>query len=205
MANTTITPGKTNITTSPTAPTVRTPQAFAPAKANLALTPTAPVRTIGPSEGPGKATLLLRGSPPVLSMTSAPQPLAVQPPTGDIRYLQQLDFPGYAVTLDWLMTPQNLIEDGFDLQTAVIIALGTDALADVSDELPDPDATDRRGWWGDMDADVIWGGWPVGCKLWLMSRAGSLEWARDRGAAWRGSRPMCDAWSFVTDLIASQT
>lgn len=89
----------------------------------------------------------------------------------DIRFLQQLDFPAYAVQLDWLMTDQNLIADGYDLQSAVIVALGTDALAPVSEELPDPDATDRRGWWGDMDADLIWEGWPVGCLLWLLSRA----------------------------------
>jgi phage gp46-like protein len=89
---------------------------------------------------------------------------------GDIRYLQQLDFPAYAVELDWLMNNQNLIEDGYDLQSAVIVALGTDMLAPVDEELPDPDATDRRGWWGDMDADEIWGGWPVGCLLWLLRR-----------------------------------
>jgi phage gp46-like protein len=90
---------------------------------------------------------------------------------GDIRYLQQLDFPAYAVTLDWLMTDQNLIADGYDLQSAVIVALGTDAYAPLGLELPDPNATDRRGWWGDLDADLIWGGWPVGCLLWLLSRA----------------------------------
>src|SRR3954463_3803729 len=89
----------------------------------------------------------------------------------DIRYLQQLDFPAYAVQLDWLMTDQNLIADGYDLQSAVIVALGTDALAPPDEELPDPDATDRRGWWGDLDADELWGGWPVGCLLWLLSRA----------------------------------
>ncbi|MET3969089.1 phage GP46 family protein [Bradyrhizobium sp. S3.9.1] len=89
----------------------------------------------------------------------------------DVRFLQQLDFPAYAVQLDWLMTDQNLIADGYDLQSAVIVALGTDALAPVSEELPDPDATDRRGWWGDMDADLIWEGWPVGCLLWLLARA----------------------------------
>ena len=43
--------------------------------------------------------------------------------TGDIRYLQQLDFPAYAVELDWLMNDQNLIVDGYDLQSAVIVAL----------------------------------------------------------------------------------
>lgn len=90
---------------------------------------------------------------------------------GDIRYLQQLDFPAYAVELDWLMTDQNLIADGYDLQSAVIVALGSDALAPANEELPDPDATDRRGWWGDMEADDIWHGWPVGCLLWLLHRA----------------------------------
>jgi phage gp46-like protein len=90
---------------------------------------------------------------------------------GDIRYLQQLDFPAYAVELDWLMTDQNLIADGYDLQSAVIVALGTDARAPAPEELPDPDATDRRGWWGDMDADELWGGWPVGSLLWLLQRA----------------------------------
>jgi phage gp46-like protein len=90
---------------------------------------------------------------------------------GDVRFLQQLDFPAYAVELDWLMTDQNLIGDGYDLQSAVIVALGTDSLAPPDEELPDPDATDRRGWWGDMDADEIWGGWPVGCLLWLLTRA----------------------------------
>ena len=89
----------------------------------------------------------------------------------DIRFLQQLNFPSYAVELDWLMNDLNLIEDGYDLQSAVIVALGTDSLAPVSEELPDPDATDRRGWWGDMDADELWNGWPVGCRLWLLRRA----------------------------------
>lgn len=89
---------------------------------------------------------------------------------GDVRFLQQLDFPAYAVELDWLMNDKNLIVDGYDLQSAVIVALGTDMLAPVDEELPDPDAIDRRGWWGDMDADVIWNGWPVGCLLWLLQR-----------------------------------
>ena len=88
----------------------------------------------------------------------------------DIRYLQQADFPAYAVTLDWLQCDQNLIVNGYDLQSSVIVALGSDALAPVDQELPD-NSTDRRGWWGDMDAEEIWGGWPVGCLLWLLKRA----------------------------------
>jgi phage gp46-like protein len=124
----------------------------------------------------------------------------------DIRYLQQLDFPAYAVTLDWLMTDQNLIADGYDLQSAVIVALGTDALAPPDEELPDIDATDRRGWWGDMDADVIWGGWPVGCLLWLLARA-KISDAQSRFGA---TLARADGWTrdamkpFTQNLIASQ-
>jgi len=93
--------------------------------------------------------------------------------SSDIRFLQLADKRPfrYAVELDWLLTDMNLIADGLDLQSAVIVALGTDALAGVSDELPDLDSRDRRGWWGDLNAGDIWGGWPVGCKLWLLSRA----------------------------------
>jgi phage gp46-like protein len=57
------------------------------------------------------------------------------------------------------------------LATAVMIALGTDALADITDRLPDPDSTNREGWWGDFDSDVIWGAWPIGTKLWLLRRS----------------------------------
>lgn len=89
----------------------------------------------------------------------------------DIRFRQQLDFPSYAVELDWLLTDLNLIAEGYDLQSAVIVALGTNSLAPPDEELPDPDATDRCGWWGDMDAEAIWEGWPVGCLLWLLRRA----------------------------------
>jgi phage gp46-like protein len=57
------------------------------------------------------------------------------------------------------------------LATSVIVALGTDALASRDDLLPDPDSTDRAGWWGDLDAEEIWGGWPIGTKLWLLRRS----------------------------------
>lgn len=124
----------------------------------------------------------------------------------DIRYLQQLDFPAYAVTLDWLLTDQNLLAEGYDLQTAVIIALGTDALAPVTEELPDPDSTDRRGWWGDEDAQEIWGGWPVGCLLWLLTRAKITG----PGARQGSTVSRADGWTrdamkpFVDNKIASR-
>jgi phage gp46-like protein len=57
------------------------------------------------------------------------------------------------------------------LATAVVVALGTNAIASLDDRLPDPDSTNREGWWGDLDADVIWNGWPIGTKLWLMRRS----------------------------------
>ena len=63
------------------------------------------------------------------------------------------------------------LDDTQALATAVIVALGTDALADPTDILPDPDSTDRRGWWGNLDAQEIWGGWDIGCKLWLLTRS----------------------------------
>jgi phage gp46-like protein len=76
----------------------------------------------------------------------------------------------YAVSIDWLLLGDGTLDEKQALATAVIVALGTDALAAKDDLLPDPDSTDRAGWWGDMDAD-IWDGWPIGCKLWLMKRA----------------------------------
>jgi phage gp46-like protein len=124
----------------------------------------------------------------------------------DIRYLQQADFPAYAVTLDWLQCDQNLIVDGYDLQSAVIVALGSDALAPVDQELPDPSSTDRRGWWGDMDAEEIWGGWPVGCLLWLLRRA-KITGAQARQGA---TLALAEGWTrdamsqFVSHQIASQ-
>jgi phage gp46-like protein len=123
----------------------------------------------------------------------------------DIRYLQQADFPAYAVTLDWLQCDQNLIVDGYDLQSAVIVALGSDALAPVDAELPD-NSNDRRGWWGDMDAEEIWGGWPVGCLLWLLRRAKITgPQARQGSTLARAEGWTRDAMKpFVTHQIASQ-
>ena len=32
------------------------------------------------------------------------------------------------------------------------------------------DSTDRHGWWGDLDSELIWNGWPIGTRLWLLKR-----------------------------------
>ena len=89
----------------------------------------------------------------------------------DIRLVQNNQFPKYSVTLDWSLLPNGTLDDSQALATSICVALGTNALAGVDDVLPDPDQTDRCGWWGDLDADLIWNGWPIGSKLWLLRRA----------------------------------
>lgn len=95
----------------------------------------------------------------------------------DIRLVQNTLFPGANpphteghVTIDWYLRDDGTLDDTQALATAIVVALGTDGLADVNDILPDPDSTDRRGWWGDYDADLVWNGWPIGSKLWLLMR-----------------------------------
>ena len=90
----------------------------------------------------------------------------------DVRLVQRTDFPyATSVSVDWLLLNDGTLDDTEALATAVIVALGTDRLADPTDELPDPDSSDRRGWWGDLDAEEIWGGWEIGSRLWLMKRS----------------------------------
>lgn len=72
---------------------------------------------------------------------------------------------------DWFVRPSGKLDDREELATAVRVALGTDSMASETEILPDPDSTDRRGWWGDYQAEEIWGGWPIGCKNWLLTRA----------------------------------
>src|ERR1700747_3448027 len=96
----------------------------------------------------------------------------------DVHIVQKFD--GYGVSLDWLLRPAGLDQTA-ELANAVIVALGTDSLADIDEILPDPDDTDRRGWWGDLDAQEIWGGWELGCRLWLLSRAKILSAAASEG------------------------
>ena len=90
----------------------------------------------------------------------------------DVRLVQWNFFPNQqSVTLDWQLLPNGTLDDSQALATAVCVALGSDALASVNDVLPDPDSNDRAGWWGDLDAELIWNGWPIGSKLWLLRRA----------------------------------
>jgi phage gp46-like protein len=89
----------------------------------------------------------------------------------DIRLVQNTTFPGVAaVQIDWSLLSDGTLDDTQALATAVIVALGTDGLAATDDVLPDPGDTDRRGWWGDYQAEDVWGAWPIGSRLWLLQR-----------------------------------
>jgi phage gp46-like protein len=89
----------------------------------------------------------------------------------DIYLKQNAIFPRYSVTLDWNLLDNGMLDDRYALATSIAIALGTNALADQAEALPDPDSSDRQGWWGNLDAQEIWGGWDIGSKLWLLRRA----------------------------------
>jgi phage gp46-like protein len=89
----------------------------------------------------------------------------------DIRLKQVVtDLPVVAVSFDWLMTPLGTFDTTQELATAVTVALGTDRLAELDDILPGFDETDRRGWWGDLDAEFLHDGWPIGSRIWLLAR-----------------------------------
>lgn len=92
-------------------------------------------------------------------------------PVADVRLVQTQQFPRYSVTLDWQLLDDGTLDDTQALATAITVALGTDALSDPDEDLPDPDSTDRAGWWGDLEADTIWNSWPIGSKLWLLQRS----------------------------------
>lgn len=79
---------------------------------------------------------------------------------------------------DWLLAPPDL-DGSRQLVTAVAVALFTHRLARDDDPLPDP-AGSRRGWWADHEAAEIWDGWPIGSRLWLLSREKQTEQTRQR-------------------------
>jgi phage gp46-like protein len=89
----------------------------------------------------------------------------------DIRLVQDVSWPRYSVSVDWSLLSDGTLDEDQALATAVIVALGTDRLATPDDILPDPDSTDRAGWWGDLDAEEIHNGWPIGSRLWLLRRS----------------------------------
>ena len=60
------------------------------------------------------------------------------------------------------------LQAGKDVETAILISLFTDRIADINDELPDATnntRNDRRGWWGDTGQ-----AYPIGSRLYLLDR-----------------------------------
>jgi phage gp46-like protein len=122
----------------------------------------------------------------------------------DIRLKSYLSLA--ACTMDLLLRDTGEMDEREELATAVRVALGTNAMASTTEVLPDPDSTDRQGWWGDMDAEVIWGGWPIGTKNWLLSRAKITDAFSEEGAAVERARKYTEAalQPFVNKRIASR-
>lgn len=63
---------------------------------------------------------------------------------------------------DWTMSGP-VLTTGSDLQTAILISIFTDRMADPDDVIPDS-SNDPRGWWADDDV-------PIGSRMWLLKRA----------------------------------
>lgn len=62
---------------------------------------------------------------------------------------------------DWVEASGDL-QQGDDLDTAILISLFTDRLARDDDDIG---GDNRRGWWGDIDQE-----YPIGSRLWLLRR-----------------------------------
>jgi len=92
----------------------------------------------------------------------------------DIRVVWDADM----MSGDWLISGRTL-DSTHELVTAVAVALFTHRTAEDDDPLPHF-ASDRRGWWGDHEAREIYDGWPIGSRLWLLSREKQTEETRAR-------------------------
>jgi phage gp46-like protein len=86
----------------------------------------------------------------------------------DIRIVSKADL--WTTVSDWLLLPTGLLDESEELANYAKVALMTDRLSDIQEIRPDPDSDDRRGWWGDYQAE-LWRGWPIGTKNWLLTRA----------------------------------
>lgn len=85
---------------------------------------------------------------------------------------------------DWLLRGSVLDMDN-ELVTAVAISLFTHRTADDGDRLPNGETAgstvgQRRGWWADHEADLLYGATPIGSRLWLLSREKQTEETRAR-------------------------
>jgi phage gp46-like protein len=76
---------------------------------------------------------------------------------------------------DWQFVAPDLESDASP-ESAVLLSLFTDRLAEPDDVLPDSQSSDRRGWWADTNSPEG----PLGSKLWLLVREKVTETVRVR-------------------------
>lgn len=107
----------------------------------------------------------------------------------DIRIINVTNLTG--IWDDWFLKPNNTLDESEELANIVKVALLTFGLAGADDILPDPDSTDRCGWWGDLDAETLWDGWPIGAKIWLLSRAKITPAEASEGATLARAEQYC--------------
>ena len=110
---------------------------------------------------------------------------------------------------DWLRVGSGL-DTSRELVTAVAVALFTHRTAEDDDPLPHF-ASDRRGWWGDHEAREIHGGWPIGSRLWLLSREKQTEETRARAEEYIRealdpfvTHRICERYDLVVDWFAHE-
>jgi len=110
---------------------------------------------------------------------------------------------------DWLVRNRTL-DTSMELVTAVAVALFTHRTAEEDDPLPHF-ASDRRGWWADLDAEELYGGWPIGSRLWLLSREKQTEETRARAEEYIRealdpfvARRICERYDLTVDWFAPE-
>jgi phage gp46-like protein len=94
---------------------------------------------------------------------------------------------------DYELLPTGVLRADQDLATAVMLSLGTDRTAH-DDDVP-PDGGGRRGWWGDAYRK-----YPLGSRLWLLSREKETELTRLRAEEYARE---ATAW-MIREGIAAQ-
>ena len=109
----------------------------------------------------------------------------------DVRIINVTNLAG--IWADWLLKPDGTLDETEELANIVKVALLTWGLADTDDILPDPDSTDRCGWWGNLDAEMIWDGWDIGAKIWLLKRAKITPAEAREGATLSRAEQYCRA------------
>jgi len=101
---------------------------------------------------------------------------------------------------DWLLLRNGLLDQRQELANYVKVALMTDMRSGPDEIRPDPDSDDRRGWWGDLDAQ-IWRGWPIGTKNWLLERAKVADkYAWEGDTVFRAEQYTRDALQPLVDM-----